>query len=114
MRGVLMLAGLLAASAAAAQTVPAPVPVPGPPYDPTVRITNRGRTAINEVYVASAGVNEWGEDRLGKGSLRNGQSVVVKLPANQCVNDVRIVFDGGEAKERRRVNTCSENELVFP
>jgi len=84
------------------------------PWDPSLRITNRGTTAINEVYVASAGEGSWGEDRLGSRTLGSGQSITVRLPENQCVNDIRIIFAGGEAKERRRVNTCSESDLVFP
>ncbi len=88
-------------------------PAGAQPWDPSVRITNRGTTAINEIYVASAGVGAWGEDRLGSRTLGSGQSLTVRLPENQCVNDVRVVFSGGEAKEQRRVNTCSQGDLVF-
>ena len=82
--------------------------------DASFRITNRGARAIQEIYVASAGVNAWGEDRLGSKTLGSGASHLVALPPGQCVNDIRIIVDGGEAKERRRVNTCAQGDLVFP
>ena len=88
--------------------------LPAAAQEASLRVTNRGTRAINEIYVASSGVNAWGEDRLGSKTLGNGASHLVPLPAGQCVNDIRIVFDGGEAKERRRINTCSQGDLVFP
>jgi hypothetical protein len=90
------------------------LPMAAGAQEASVRITNRGARAINEIYVASAGVNAWGEDRLGSRTLGSGASHLVALPPGQCVNDIRIVFDGGEAEERRRVNTCSQGDLVFP
>jgi hypothetical protein len=84
------------------------------PPDPSFRLTNRTARAINEIYVASAGVNTWGADRLGDKTLGSGANTTIRLPAGQCVNDVRVVFDNGEATERRRVNTCSQGDLVFP
>jgi hypothetical protein len=90
------------------------VPLAAMAQEASVRITNRGARAIAEIYVASAGVNAWGEDRLGSRTLGAGASHLVPLPAGQCVNDIRIILDGGEAKERRRVNTCAQGDLVFP
>ncbi len=87
---------------------------PATAQEASVRITNRGARAINEIYVASAAVNAWGEDRLGSKTLGNGASHLVALPPGQCVNDIRIVLDGGGAMERRRVNTCAQGDLVFP
>jgi hypothetical protein len=98
------LAGLmLAAGAAWAQAA-----------DPSVRITNRSPAAINEIFVSSAGVNTWGPDRLGDRTLAPDASHTIRLPAGQCVNDVRVIYDGGRAEERRRVNLCSVSDLVFP
>ncbi|WP_052213619.1 hypothetical protein [Belnapia sp. F-4-1] len=88
--------------------------LPAAAKEASVRITNRGARAINEIYVASAAVNAWGEDRLGSRTLGSGASHLVALPPGQCVNDIRIILDGGEAKERRRVNTCAQGDLVFP
>ncbi|MBL6458293.1 hypothetical protein JMJ55_23420 [Belnapia sp. T6] len=90
------------------------LPLVAAAQEASVRITNRGTRDIQEIYVASAGVNAWGDDRLGSKTLGSGASHLVPLPPGQCVNDIRIVFDGGEAKERRRINTCSQGDLVFP
>ena len=84
------------------------------PPDPSFRLTNRNARAIAEIYVASAGVGSWGADRLGDKTLGSGANTTIRLPAGQCVNDVRVIFDNGEATERRRVNTCSQGDLVFP
>lgn len=84
------------------------------PPDPSFRLTNRGARAIAEIYVASAAVNSWGTDRLGDKTLGSGANTTIRLPAGQCVNDLRVIFDNGEVVERRRVNTCSQGDLVFP
>lgn len=98
-----LLAGLAAAAPAWSQT-----------NDPSFRVTNNAPNAINEIYVSSAATNSWGADRLGDRTLGSGASYMVGLPAGQCVNDVRVVFSNGEATERRRVNTCSLTDMVFP
>ena len=92
----------------------APMAAPAQPPDPSFRLINRNARAINEIYVASAGVGSWGADRLGDRTLGSGANTTIRLPAGQCVNDVRVIFDNGEAAERRRVNTCSQGDLVFP
>ena len=53
-------------------------------------------------------------DWLGDRTLASGATYVLRLPAGQCVNDIRVVYDNGQASERRRVNTCSITDLVFP
>lgn len=82
--------------------------------DPSFRIINNAAGTINEIYVSSAATSDWGPDRLGERSLGRGASTVVRLPAGQCVNDVRIVYASGEATERRRVDTCKLTDMVFP
>jgi hypothetical protein len=82
--------------------------------DPSFRVTNNSSAKINESYVYSSGVNSWGPDRLGDRTLNTGGSYTIRLPAGQCVNDVRVVYGSGQASERRRVNTCSLTDMVFP
>ena len=74
--------------------------------DPSFRLNNNSGVTINEVYVSSANDNSWGVDRLGQNVLPPGQSIVVRLPQAQCMNDIRVVFVNGQANERRRVDTC--------
>lgn len=102
-RGVLALALLLAGLAPAlAQNT-----------DPSFNIVNRSGQTIQELYVSSAQVNTWGQDLLGRNVLANGRSFPVRLPSGQCVNDIRVVYEGGRSEERRAVDTCPLNEVVF-
>lgn len=103
-RGVLALALLLASLAAA------PARAQG---DPGFNVVNRSGQRIQELYVSSAQVNSWGQDLLGNAVLENGRSFPVRLPSGQCVNDIRVVYDGGRSEERRAVDTCPLNEVVF-
>ncbi len=75
--------------------------------DPTFRINNRTRTVINEVYVSSSNDSGWGVDRLGANVLSPGQSLLIRLPNGQCVNDIRVVYANGQPQEWRRQNTCA-------
>ena len=81
--------------------------------DPSFNVVNRSGRTIQELYVSSAQVNSWGQDLLGTGVLASGGSFPVRLPAGQCVNDIRAVYEGGQAEERRAVDTCPLNEVVF-
>ncbi len=74
--------------------------------DPSFRVNNRTGAVVNEIYVSSANDSAWGRDLLGQNVLPAGQSFVVRLPQGQCMNDIRVVFDNGQAHERRRVDTC--------
>ena len=74
--------------------------------DPSFRVNNQTSVTINEIYVSSANDNSWGTDRLGQNVLAPGQSLTIRMPQAQCLNDIRIVFANGQAHERRRVDTC--------
>lgn len=82
--------------------------------DPSFRLHNRGRIPIREVYVSSSTVNNWGPDRLGANMLPPGQSLSIRLPRGSCMNDIRIVWQNGQANERRGVNTCQFTDLNVP
>lgn len=81
--------------------------------DPSFRLNNAGGRTIREVYVSAATDHGWGPDRLGRDVLGPGQALLVRLPAGQCVNDLRAVFMDGTAQERRQVNTCGLTELAL-
>ncbi|MFT8242822.1 hypothetical protein [Roseomonas sp. BN140053] len=82
--------------------------------DPSFRLSNRGGTTIQEVYVSSSQDSSWGQDRLGQDVLPPGRQVILRLPVGQCVNDLRVVYSNGQASERRQVNTCALTDLFFP
>lgn len=95
--------GLLAAASAQAQS-----------NDPSFRLTNNGSVQMNEIYVSSSANQNWGPDRLGDRVLGVGQSYVVRLPAGQCMNDIRVVWANNQSAERRQVNTCNLTDIAFP
>lgn len=74
--------------------------------DPSFRLNNRTSVTINEVYVSSVNDNAWGRDLLGANVLPPGQTLIIRLPGGQCLNDIRVVFANGQSHERRRVDTC--------
>jgi hypothetical protein len=95
--------GLGLAGAAGAQT-----------NDPSFRLNNRSNQTIMEVYVSSSADRNWGRDLLGADVLPAGRSLVIRLPAGQCVNDIRIVVDGGRPIERMQINTCNLTDINYP
>jgi hypothetical protein len=95
--------GLIAASLGIALAAPAVAQS----SDPSFRLNNRTRTVINEIYVSSSNDSGWGADRLGANVLSPGQSLVIRLPNGQCVNDIRVVYANGQPQEWRRQNTCA-------
>ena len=96
------LLGLLAASAAQAQS-----------NDPSFRVVNNTPNVVNEVYASPATERSWGHDRLGTEVIRPGGTHIIRLPPGECVYDIRIVYQGGRAEERRGVNTCAITDLVL-
>lgn len=94
--------GLMAAALAAGLAAPAAAQS----NDPSFRLNNRTAVTINEIYVSSSSVNNWGPDRLGANVLNPGQYLMVNLPAGQCVNDIRVVYANGRSQEWRQQNTC--------
>jgi hypothetical protein len=92
-----LLPAVLLASALAA---------PALAQDPSFRLNNRSNATINEIYVSSSNDNSWGRDLLGQNVLAPGQTLTIRLPQGQCLNDIRVVLASGQAHERRRVDTC--------
>ncbi len=82
--------------------------------DPSFRLNNRSSQTIMEVYVSSSQVSEWGRDLLGSNVLPPGQTFIVRLPNGQCVNDIKVVMEGGRAVERMQVNTCELTDINIP
>src|SRR3954451_12365402 len=81
--------------------------------DPSFRVVNNTAKTINEVYASPATEQNWGHDRLGSEVVPPGGRQIIRLPqGGTCVYDVRIVYQGGGAEERRNLNTCGLTDLV--
>ena len=109
---VIALAALAAlpAPASTARAQPA-----GDAQNPSFNLVNRSTSIINEVYATPAGVTTWGQDRLGNVTIAPGASAPIRLPADgNCVYDVQVKYANGEKAERRGLNTCTMDSVVFP
>lgn len=102
--------GLLALAAAPLAAQPAPAPATG---DPSFNLINRSRVVINEVYASLVTERDWGADRLGASTVPAGGTFPIRLPQGACNYDIRVVYQGLPAEERRGVNLCTLDELVF-
>ncbi|MDI3306643.1 MAG: hypothetical protein QJR07_06020 [Acetobacteraceae bacterium] len=80
--------------------------------NPSFNLVNQSRRMIHELFASPSSRQDWGPDRLGDDVVRPGQTYPVRLPYGECQYDIRIVFQGGDAQERRGVNTCSINNYV--
>lgn len=101
----LIAAALFASGAACAQTAP----------NPSFNIVNRTQHTINEVYASAAGNTNWGRDRLVDKTVAPGSTFAVRLPADgNCIYDIRVVYTNGTADERRNLNTCNLDNVIFP
>jgi len=81
--------------------------------DPSFNLVNRSGQTILEAYVSPSTDTNWGIDRLGRDVVPSGQSYAIRLPAGQCVNDIRVVYQDRRAEERRNLNTCGLVDVEF-
>jgi hypothetical protein len=90
------------------------VPAGAQSNDPSFRVLNNTPNVVNEVYASPASERSWGQDRLGTEVIPPGGNHIVRLPIDgNCVYDIRIVYQGGNAEERRNVNTCNITDVVL-
>jgi hypothetical protein len=98
---------------AAAVPPAAPAQPPGQAEaNPSFNLVNHGAQPMREVYVSSARDQNWGQQRLPR-TMNPGEHLAVRLPAGECVNDVRVVWQDGRAEERRGLDTCRIVNLVI-
>ncbi len=96
-------------TAAPAQPPPA---ASGARGNPSFNLVNQGRVAMREVYVSSVREEMWGETRLSR-PMQPGEHLAVRLPEDDCLNDVRVIWMDGRTEDRRAVNTCDLVNMVF-
>ena len=85
----------------------------GQPGDPSFTLVNQAARPIRELYASPTTEDNWGEDRLGRETVRARGRRDVRLPGGICQYDLRVVWDDGRAEERRDVNLCETRELSF-
>ncbi|MCB4820201.1 hypothetical protein [Roseicella aerolata] len=80
--------------------------------NPSFNLVNQSGRVIEEFYASPSSQQSWGPDRLGEAVVAPGTNFAVRLPQGECTYDLRWVWQGGEAQERRSVNACSMTNYV--
>ncbi|MBR0645693.1 hypothetical protein [Plastoroseomonas hellenica] len=106
---------LLSAGAALAQKGDPGQAAPAPNGSPSLRLQNATPNIVNNVYASPSSDSNWGEDRLGANEVIQPRgNRAFSLPPGECVYDVRVVYQGGVAEERLRVDACSDTIVALP
>lgn len=83
--------------------------------NPSFNIVNRGSSPINQAFATPAGMTTWGRDRIANHPIPPGQTAPVRLLADgSCIYDIRVVYANGQSDERRNLNTCNLDNVIFP
>jgi hypothetical protein len=63
-------------------------------------LVNRTGYPIRELYVNPSKSKNWGEDKLGRHTIENGESWKLSFPQSrsQCIQDIMIVFDDDDSE----------------
>lgn len=77
-----------------------------------VTLVNRHLAPVQEAYVSASAEADWGPDRLGTDVLPPGEATTFDV-AGACEADIRVVFPGGGAEERREVDICENPRIVI-
>ena len=84
----------------------------GPQNNPSFNLVNQSGRVIEQFYASPSSQQGWGADRLGNDVVQPGGRFAVSLPVGECQYDLRVVWRGGDAQERRNLNTCEMNDYV--
>jgi hypothetical protein len=82
------------------------------PANPSFNLVNESGRVIEQFYASPSTQQGWGPDRLGNDVVQPGARFAVRLPLGECRYDLRVVWRGGDAQERRNLNTCEMNDYV--
>ena len=76
--------------------------------DADFKLKNRTGYQINEVYVSAHAAKRWGRDIMGKGTLRDGETLNITFPHGNgaCRFDIKVKYDDGDVGEFGDVNLC--------
>ncbi len=75
-------------------------------------LVNHAGRPIEQLFIAGANADQWGENLLAKGAVAVGDDQRVSFQGS-CVADLRIVYNNRSAEERRDVDLCASGLLVI-
>jgi hypothetical protein len=77
-------------------------------------LVNLSGKPISDLRASLDTDTNWGNNRISRGQqLGDRKTIGVTLPAGSCKADLRLVPDGGEAIERRGLETCRFTTMVL-
>lgn len=99
---------IFAAAAAAAMLLPAAAQAQD---QRNFQLTNGTGRTISELYISPTNVNDWEEDVLGVDTLPEMGETVINFvdTVDECVYDIKIVHDDGDAAIWTGINLCENN-----
>jgi hypothetical protein len=80
------------------------------------RVYNDSSYNILELYVSASDRDTWDNDILGRDVLPSGSDIQVLFNGsspNQCLYDIRAVFEGGQVLEDYQINVCQNTNYTF-
>jgi hypothetical protein len=79
-----------------------------------VQCANGGKQAIVAVYTSPPGRDDWSDDMLGKGTLKPGQSRMLKLKAKPdgCKVDFSALLENGDTVTKKDIDLCAPSPTV--
>jgi hypothetical protein len=83
--------------------------------DQDFTLRNRTGYTIDQVYVSAANDNDWGEDILGKDSMKDGVSTAIHFSRREstCKWDLKVVFDDSENAIWEDFDLCKIEEITI-
>ncbi len=80
----------------------------------TVQAANGGKRPIVAVYTSPPGRKDWSDDMLGKGTLKPGQTIKLKLKAKPdgCKVDFSALLDNGDTVTKADIDLCAAEPAV--
>lgn len=86
-----------------------------PSGNPSLRLQNGTPNVVNNVYASPSSDSNWGQDQLGADEVIQPRgSRTFSLPPGECLYDVRVIYQGGVAEERLRVDACNAGAVALP
>lgn len=77
-------------------------------------LENRSAEPIFNVYLSPVQSDGWGTDRLGNEVIMPGDREAFNPgTARGCAYDIRVVYKSKKTEERRRVDLCETDKVVF-
>lgn len=82
-------------------------------HDPFLRLINRGKSPVTEIYATPNGAEKRGDNLLTGGATLAPQATQTfpLVAGGQCSFDLRVVFADKQSRERKGADLCRLNEL---